>query len=220
MASLSASKRSARVRSRAPGSRKDLEERRAQITAETIRLVGERGFYGFSLQELADRCQITGAGLLYHFGSKEQLLGDVLKQFERSESERMAPFAALALKQGKASVVGLRQLLRAMFARVSSNNELCRFYIALQSEALDRAHPAHAFLAARDAKTIDLLTKLVTPLMQNPTAIARYILALMDGLLQQWLREKRAFDVLDAWDNAMDIVLPECSSAKRPRRGP
>jgi AcrR family transcriptional regulator len=36
-------------------------ERRQQIITEATRIIGQRGYYGFSMQELADSCGLTVA---------------------------------------------------------------------------------------------------------------------------------------------------------------
>ena len=75
-----------------PQSRSEPTPRRAQLLAQTLRIVGERGYYGFGLQELADRCGLTKPGLLHHFGTKEQLLIAVLTEVD---AERQAVLGAM-----------------------------------------------------------------------------------------------------------------------------
>lgn len=41
-------------------------------------LIAERGFWGLSMQDVADRCGLTVPGVLRHFGSKAGLLIEVL----------------------------------------------------------------------------------------------------------------------------------------------
>src|ERR1700741_2401727 len=60
--------------------------RRKQFLAEAARIIGERGYFGFGLQELAERCRVTKAGLLHHFGSKDQLLVELLQERDRRDS--------------------------------------------------------------------------------------------------------------------------------------
>jgi AcrR family transcriptional regulator len=48
--------------------------RQEQILEEATRSIAQSGYHGFSIQEVAERCRITNAGLLYYFGSKDQLL--------------------------------------------------------------------------------------------------------------------------------------------------
>ena len=54
--------------------RPETTPRRARILDETLRIVSERGYHGFGIQELAERCGLTKPGLLHHFGSRGELL--------------------------------------------------------------------------------------------------------------------------------------------------
>jgi len=49
------------------------EVRREQILEEAISILGRLGYHGFTIHELAERCGLSNAGLLYHFPSKDQL---------------------------------------------------------------------------------------------------------------------------------------------------
>lgn len=203
--------------------RKDVDSRRGLIVTETIRIIGERGYRGFSLQELAARCDMTGAGLLYHFGSKEQLLKSVMTEIEKEETRRMAPFAERAAAQigrGDASIKAVRTLLRAMLEAVSGSADLCRLYVVLLSESLDDANPARAMLIERDNKTIALLAQIVGAVSPQPKVVARQIVAMMDGLLQQWLRNVHAFDLLREWELALEALLPDGGAKPSLRKRP
>lgn len=185
--------------------------RRDQILDEAIRIVGERGYYGFTVQDLAQRCGISNAGLLYHFGSKDQLLLCMLQEFERRETEAIAPLVALAdeeLGRGEGSTA-LLALLRTMVARASTQPQIGRLYMTLQAETLDPSHPAHESFQLREAAVLELFTRLVTPYIAEPRSAARRLLALMDGLAQQWVRENESFDLAGEWDQAVRTVLPQ-----------
>jgi AcrR family transcriptional regulator len=188
------------------------EVRREQIIDEAIRIVGERGYYGFTVQELAQRCGLSNAGLLYHFGTKDQLLLEMLQAFERRETLAMAPLAALAESQsapGESSRRALLDLFRTMVLRASTQPEMGRLYMVLQSETLDPAHPAHEGFRGREAITLELFAKIVAPYVAAPRSSARQLLALMDGLAQQWVREDQAFDLVAEWDQALATALPQ-----------
>ena len=61
-----------------PRSERTAQRRRAVLEA-ALAVFSERGFNKASLTEIADRAGMTHAGVLHHFGSKEQLLVDVLR---------------------------------------------------------------------------------------------------------------------------------------------
>jgi AcrR family transcriptional regulator len=191
--------------------REDAEERREHILDAAIRIIGQRGYYGFTVQELAQQCGLSNAGLLYHFGSKDELLVALVNRLERSEAEIMAPLVALAAQaagRGGTSGEALWNLLHTMMARGSVHAELGRLYTVLLAESLDKAHPAYESFRARETTVLDLFTKLAAPYVPEPRATARQLLALMEGLAAQWLRADQAFDLLAEWDRAIAVLLP------------
>lgn len=191
-------------------SRNDADLRRDQILDEAIRIVGERGYYGFTVQDLAQRCGISNAGLLYHFGSKDNLLLCMLQEFERRETEAIEPLVAVAtqaLGRPDASQA-LLTLLRTMVARASTQPQIGRLYMALQSETLDPKHPAHESFRRREAAVLELFAQLVSPYVAEPHSTARQLLALMDGLGQQWVRTDESFDLAAEWNRAVLTALP------------
>lgn len=184
----------------------DPEIRRAQILDEAIRTIGARGYNGFVLHDLAKRCGLTNGGLLYHFGSKEQLLLAVLEARDKQLTEEM--IAALGPKMrdarlGAAPLGDVLEVFRGMVQRLDAQPELTRLHAILQAEALDPSHPAHAFFVAREAMALDGFAKLLGPLVADPRAAARHVHALMDGLVLQWLRAAQGFDIVAAWDRAV-----------------
>ena len=197
-------------------SREHRDVRRDQILGEAIRLAGERGYYGLTLQEVAQRCGVTNAGLVYYFGSKDQLLLDMLQEFERRETAAMTPLVALATREARNSelaVDALLDVLRTMVARVGAQPEMAQLYTVLQAETLNPDHPGHASFRAREAATLNLFATLVSTYVDDPQSTARQLLALMDGLKQQWVREDSAFDLVVEWDRAIATVLPGLARA-------
>ena len=53
---------------------------RERLLDQAEALFAERGFYGVSIAAIANELGLTKQALLHHFGSKERLYGDVLKQ--------------------------------------------------------------------------------------------------------------------------------------------
>ena len=54
--------------------RKTPEERKREIVAAASRLIGEKGYYGTSLKDIADAIGMSQPGLLHYIGNKERLL--------------------------------------------------------------------------------------------------------------------------------------------------
>ncbi|RJF90562.1 TetR/AcrR family transcriptional regulator [Sphingomonas cavernae] len=191
--------------------REDPEVRRQQILDAAIQVIGQRGYHGFTIQELAARCGLTNGGLLYYFGSKERLLISILEERDRRESVIVHATAELTQEesqQGVLSLARVRKLFRIIVEREVGQPELLRLFAVLQAEALDPAHPAHDFFLRREAMVIDEFSRMVAPHVEHPRVVARQILALLDGLAQQWLRVDGAFDLVSVWDDTVAALFP------------
>jgi AcrR family transcriptional regulator len=183
------------------------DARREQILTAAILIIGENGFDNFALKDLADRCGMSDAGLLHHFGTKEGLLIALLAERDRqdetaitSEVERKA----LATPKTREEVLGV---LRMIMARTSERPELTRLYTLLRTEALRLGHPARDFFTRRDTATKALIAGMVAPYVADPEMTARAIVAAMNGLGQQWLSEDQSFNLAAAWDSIATGLL-------------
>jgi AcrR family transcriptional regulator len=196
----------ARVRTRV-----DPRLRRQLILDEAIHLIGQLGYHGLTVQELAKRCGLTNGGLLHYFGSKELLLVAILEERDRREGEFLAAdiqFERETTGEAEYAWGTVMQMFRAIMARSVAQPELVRLVIVLQSEALHPAHPAHDYFVRREAMILGEFARLLVGHVADPRATAREVLALLEGLFQQWLRAERSFDLLDAWDHAAAALTP------------
>lgn len=182
------------------------DDRRAAIIAEAIRIIGEQGYNGFSINDLARRCGLTTAGLLHHFVSKEGLLVALLEERDRRDREAVA--GRLELRRGQ--TLSREQMLEVLHAIVANNAEqphLVRLYAVLRAEALVQGHPARKYFADREKAVIELIAEIVASHVSDPNATAMQISALMYGLQVHWLREDCSFDLVKAWDEAAAKLL-------------
>lgn len=179
-------------------------ERRRQIIEVTTRLIAERGFWGLSMQDVADGCGLTVPGLLHHVGSKDSLLVAVLEHRDEADARSLAGVLGVPADRlwtdGPGSVT-LPQVCAALVRRNAGQPEIVRLFAVLEAESLAPDHPAHDYFRARQRRTLDTLGALV-PAPADGRAVASQVVALMDGLQIQWLREPGAVDLVAAWDAA------------------
>lgn len=198
--------------------REDAQERKDQILDEAIRILGQRGYYGFTVQDLAKRCGLSNAGLLYYFGSKDLLLVAALDELERRETALIEPQLRRALgpDQGPSAVI---DLIRALSQIGVSDPEVLRLDVVLRAESLDRTHPAHATFLSREKRLIDLLSKAVASYVPAPRVTARRISAMLDGMAEHWLRSNKSFDLVEECTGSVGAILADAKrSAPKPRR--
>jgi AcrR family transcriptional regulator len=193
--------------------RDDPEVRRAQILDAAIRIIGERGYYGFAVHDLAQRCGLTTGGLLYHFKTKEELFLAVLGEYERrTEAALQALIDNFAAERARNPAGGLDvalRLLRAMMEQAVAQPELERLFTVLQAEAMHATHPGYAYFHTFEDRLLQGLVRIVTGYTPEPLPAARQTWALMQGLTQQWLRAEGRFDLLAEWDRAIARLLPD-----------
>ncbi|WP_369054818.1 TetR/AcrR family transcriptional regulator [Kineococcus terrestris] len=188
-----------------PRVRMSAEQRRRQVLEAATALIAEHGYRGLAVQDVADACGLTLGGLLHHFGSKSGLLTAVLEHRDEQDHRSLAEhLGAAAHPDPPAAGAGddlpeptLAELCAAIVRRNAGQREIVRLYAVLEVESLAPEHPAHRFFAERQRRTLDHLTRLAPP---GPDArdLARHVLALMDGLQVQWLRDPEV-DLVSAW---------------------
>ena len=185
--------------------RMDPELRRQQILEAAIGLIGQLGYHGFTVQRLAQACGLTNGGLLHYFGSKELLLVAILEERDRREAAIIP--AGLALTAGGQGVAAALGVFHAIVARSVAQPELLRLLVVLQSEALNRDHPAHDYFQRREAMVLAEFANVLAGGVAAPRQVARRVLALMTGLEQQWLRADQGFDLVAEWDAAIAVLI-------------
>jgi AcrR family transcriptional regulator len=197
------------------------EERRQQIIEEATRIIGQRGYYGFSMQELADSCGLTVAGLLHHVGSKEALLVSLLQARDLRDRDALGEWARLSREEDacRPTIGYAADLLRRIVIRNSTQPELVRLYSMLRAESLYPGHPAYEYFKARDEQVLHAFGRLFDGLAGYPGSMARQLLALMSGLEEQWLHDPDSMDLVREWDLAMETIAASVTS-RTPRPGP
>ena len=189
--------------------RMDPELRRTQILDAAIGLIGQSGYHGFTVQKLAQACALTNGGLLHYFGSKELLLVAILEERDRREAA-IVP-AELALAPTRAEVGYSRQealrVFHAIVARSVAQPELLRLLTVLQSEALNRDHPAYDYFRRRETMVLSEFAYVLAGLAGDPRRAARAIRAVIAGLEQQWLHADQGFDLAAECDAAIALLL-------------
>lgn len=73
--------------------RMDPDERLTQIVDTASELLSLKGYFGFSVGELAQRCGLSNAGLIHHIGTKQRVLHMVLDARDARDLAVMAEAA-------------------------------------------------------------------------------------------------------------------------------
>jgi AcrR family transcriptional regulator len=193
---------------RAQRPRMETAARREEILRAAMVTFGAKGYHKGSLVEVAERVGMTQAGVLHHFGSKDQLLIAVLEYRDRAD---------VAGLTGQQAPTGL-ELLRHLVATARANMDrpgIVQTYAVLSAESVTDDHPGQDWFRARYR---GLRTMLVAALQQacephdgasdaDIEAAAEAILAVMDGLQIQWLLDPDAVELAQSTRFAIEAIL-------------
>jgi AcrR family transcriptional regulator len=169
-------------------------QRREEILVTATDLIEASGYQTVSLEAFADAAGMTKAGLLHHFSSKEELLiavlqrRDILDEATVDRDALHAPDAATA-----------RAMTLAILERNFAQPRFLQLYTRLSADALDPANPAYEYFRQRLDRARGILTNSLLLWHPNPTAAAVELLAFLDGLQLNWLRDP-TIDVSSQWD--------------------
>jgi len=171
--------------------------KRQEIVDAALAVFARGGYHSGSLREVAKRVDLTTAGVMHHFASKEELFTEVLRQ--RDERVRAAA--------GDVSETTLLEQTRKVVAYNQSTRGLTSLYTVISAEATDAEHPAHSYFvdrytAGRELAESTLRDARTSGRLRDDIDIelaARLIPAVMDGLQQQWLLDD-SFDMTAAFD--------------------
>ncbi|MFE3289152.1 TetR/AcrR family transcriptional regulator [Rhodococcus sp. NPDC059234] len=208
---------SATVRPRRGGSYAVGRARRARILHIAMEEFAENGYRGASLARIAERAELSQPGLLHHFRTKEELLAATLDLRDEMDVERFtgADGAALA---GVAAMEALVDLVE----RNQRVRGLVQLFTVLSAEAATADHPAHAWARNRYRRIRSFIAEAIRAGIASgefrsdvdPEAHAFRVVALMDGLQQQWLVDAEAVDM----GAVFEVYMRETLEAIRARR--
>lgn len=160
--------------------------KREEILSTALKVIAREGYDHASLRELADAVELTQAGVLHYFDSKEDLFAEVLRrrdQMDMQDHEVPAGTTSaehyLTILESNTQVPGLVQLYVHLAAASTESQGPAREYFETRYEDF-RNWVAAAILQEREqnpefAAGID------------PVQAGRIIMAVTDGLQTQWL---------------------------------
>ncbi|WP_158866098.1 TetR/AcrR family transcriptional regulator [Leifsonia sp. AG29] len=188
--------------------RPETERKRKEILQAAIETFGTKGSVNGTLADVAEQVGMTHAGVLHHFGSKQNLLLEMLEFRDRDD---VAHLARRRIPDGPA----LFAHLVATAQRNALRPGIVQVYTVLSAESVTDDHPAKSFFEDRyrvlrgevDAAFRELCAQEdVTDTAAIEKASAS-ILAVMDGLQLQWLLDPTAVDLAEASEFAIQAIV-------------
>lgn len=189
-------------------------QRRDDILRAALDTFGTRGYYNGSLIEIADKVGMTRAGVLHHFGSKDNLLLETLLFRDFTDVEGL---------EDKAPPVGLE--LFHHLVRTARNNEarpgIVKTYSVLSAESVTEGHPGQEWFRVRFEglrSMIGVSLAMVCDDTNRPsdaeiTNAATAIIAVMDGLQVQWLLDPERVGLAETTAFTINAILASLIAA-------
>ena len=186
------------------GPREVTMRRRQDILDAAVKVFASKGFHAGTLSDVAELAGMTQAGVLHHFGSKENLLRAVIGYRDSIDSsEAHAAYG-----------VDFFDHLIATVKQNTTRPGIVQTYVVLSAEAVTEDNPGAEYFADRFEGLRELVLSQVRSL--NPpddplgdaqlVAAASNIIALMDGLQVQWLLN-RDVDLIKCTTFGIDAIL-------------
>lgn len=203
---------------RQPRSRPETLVRRREILDAAIDIFGAKGYAGGTLQEIADQVGMTHAGILHHFGSKDQLLLEVL---EHRDATDVAHLEGQHIPDGMPL---FRHLVQTAF-RNAQRAGIVQAYAVLSAESVTDDHPGRPFFEERYTTLRSEVAHAFQVVCEeqgvtDPERVAEAsasILAVMDGLQVQWLLDPTAVDLGRASEFAIEAIVAAVLAPREPR---
>ncbi|MFI6391253.1 TetR/AcrR family transcriptional regulator [Nonomuraea sp. NPDC050540] len=171
------------------------EARRERILAIALLEFAENGYRGASLARIAERAELTQAGLLHHFKSKERLLLAVLDYRDEMDMRRYG----FDVSDGP-------EMLKVLVDVVEYNSRvpgLVQLFSVISGEAVTADHPGHEWARNRYHRLREGVAAALRRSAESgqfradldAEAHADRLIAMMDGLQTQWLLDPDRVDM-------------------------
>jgi AcrR family transcriptional regulator len=181
--------------------RRGVERRQALIEA-AMELWAEKGWRGTGIAAVAERAGVTDAGLLHHFGTKENFLLEVIAALDLHEIERHTEW-------GPPQGLDLLRRMPDMVRNYRNDPGLWKLHHTLQAENLDPDSPAYGYYVDRHSYLRHQWAKAIRVGQErgeirpdtDPDLVAVEILAFLQGMVLHNVHGPADVDLIDVCED-------------------
>jgi AcrR family transcriptional regulator len=161
---------------------------------------GAKGYANGTLIDIAELVDMTPAGILHHFGSKDQLLLEVLSYRDATDVQDL----------DDQHIPGGIDLFKHLIRTAAANAQragIVQAFVVLSAESVTDGHPARHYF---DDRYRTLRREIAERGVDAPETIHRAaasILAVMDGLQVQWLIDPADVDLAETSEYAIRVIV-------------
>ena len=194
------------VGARVANPRPETAEKRQRILEAAMAIFGTKGYNNGSLLEIGEQAGMSHAGVVHHFGSKDQLLIAMLEYRDSSDLDNLD---GKHIPEGSALFGHLVETTRVNLERPG----VVQAYTVLSADSVTDGHPAQEFFRDRFVG----LRKMLIAALRDVTAdtieeirlsqAASTIIGAMDGLQVQWLLDPEALNMPDAVEAVIESMI-------------
>lgn len=168
--------------------------KREEILDAALGVIARNGYRGTSVREIAAAVELSQAGLMHHFASKDELFTEILRRRDEVD-EALMP---------KDLPLGTLDVFPQVIRHNAEVPGLVQLFVSFAADAVGPDHYARPFFVQRHAHFRKELAQAIEQGQESgaliesivPDAAARELLALADGLQTQWLLGQD-FDMAD-----------------------
>lgn len=194
------------VGARVANPRPETAEKRQRILEAAMAIFGTKGYNNGSLLEIGEQAGMSQAGVVHHFGSKDQLL---IAMLEYRDDSDVAELDGKHIPDGAALFDHLVRTTKMNVERPG----VVQAYTVLSADSVTDGHPAQQYFRARYVGLRQMLVGALRDMAPTDTSERRLelaataIIATMDGLQVQWLLDPTAVDMPAAVDFVISGVV-------------
>jgi AcrR family transcriptional regulator len=181
--------------------------RHEEILAAAVAVFAERGYKRASIDAVAERAGLTRQGVLHYFPSKKRLLLALVQLREDLAREHLTALHADAGKD-------LPGLLAEVITYDHKNPGLAQIHSVLVAEGVTGSDQAqqfcHDYYRSIREQTVKHLTELYgdrLPSGLTPRAAATAVVAMLEGVQQQWMLDEEQTDYPEIIRDVMTVLL-------------
>ncbi|WP_433713858.1 TetR/AcrR family transcriptional regulator [Nocardia sp. CA-084685] len=184
------------------------QDRRRAILEAALEVFAERGYQGATIAIVAERVGLSQQGVLHYFPNKQTLLANVLALRDQNDLDVL-----LATAQGRATTL---DLLVELVERNAERPGIVQSFTVLAAESVTQDHPARDYFVDRYAQLREMLTAFLArdlggdpPRGVSHRDAAVLLIAVLDGLQQQWLLSPDDVDMPALLREFLQLIRPD-----------
>ena len=196
------------------------EATRTAILQAASRLFVERGYRNTTVASIAEVVGITDAGILHHYGTKEQLLRDAVESIYAAQEQR---FKELTQPGG---LEAIRNLSRWGHVMQEGFGPFGGLLVVLSAEVLAQDSDIHDWFATKHSEFVKRIAALMREGIRrgeirddvDVKSETRALLAYFLGARFLWLYMDKGFSIGSALERYVNLLVERIRSPRRGRR--